>query len=188
MKMTITVSELELIIDKLDIDKIYLDADGVILQSIQTCVRLINDKYGLKLEPQDVTNWNFHESLSSEQVEQMFSDERFFDEVHIYDGVGRFIEKYIDKITVVTKGNASNLRLKGEYFEQIGLQEMKYIGLPLNKSKGVVDMSGRSLFIDDCVSNLNESNAKFKILFREYNNNAEWQRGWNGMEMNKWYE
>lgn len=185
MNKMVTVSEIELAINMYNISKIYLDADGVILQSIQASVQLLDEMYGIKLKPEDVVNWNFHESLTSGQIEQMFSDPKFFDIVHIYDGVGSFIERYIDKITVVTKGDSDNIRLKGEYFEQLGLQEMKYIGLPLNKSKGCVDMSG-ALFIDDCVANLNESNAMIKILFREFNNNADWQRGWSGLEMRSW--
>ena len=185
MNYKITVDMLENLITDYNISKIYLDADGVILQSIQASVQLLDEMYGIKLKPEDVVNWNFHESLTSGQIEQMFSDPKFFDIVHIYDGVGSFIERYIDKITVVTKGDSDNIRLKGEYFEQLGLQEMKYIGLPLNKSKGCVDMSG-ALFIDDCVANLNESNAMIKILFREFNNNADWQRGWSGLEMNNW--
>ena len=62
-----------------------------------------------------------------------------------------------------------------------------FCGLYLNENKGDINMSS-SLFIDDCVNNLNESNAKYKIMFKEYNDNREreWQKGWNGLVMYNW--
>lgn len=181
----LNVRDIESLISELNINKIYLDADGVIIQSIASMVKLIKDKYGIDLEPCEVINWNFHDDLSSKQIEDLFSDESFFDIVELYDGVFDFIKRHTDKITIITKGNSRNLELKGWLFAYHGFDEVKYIGLPLNKSKGCVDMSG-ALFIDDCVANLNETNADIKILFREYNNNAEWQLGWNGLEMRSW--
>jgi hypothetical protein len=181
----LNVRDIEALISELGINKIYLDADGVIIQSVKAMVKLIKDKYGIDLEPCEVINWNFHDDLSSKQVEDLFSDESFFDIVELYDGLFDFIKRHTDKITIITKGNSRNLELKGLLFEEYGFNEVKYIGLPLNKSKGCVDMSG-ALFIDDCVTNLNESNADIKILFREFNNNADWQRGWSGLEMRSW--
>lgn len=181
----LNVSNIEALISELDINKIYLDADGVIIQSVKAMVQLIKDKYSIDLEPCEVVNWNFHDDLSSKQIEDLFSDESFFDIVELYYGVFDFIRRHTDKITIITKGNSRNLELKGLLFAHNGFNEVKYIGLPLNKSKGCVDMSG-ALFIDDCVANLNETNADIKILFREYNNNAEWQMGWNGLEMRSW--
>lgn len=181
----IEINEINNIIDHYNPSKIYLDADGVLLQSIKAMVELIKDKHNLDLKPHEVIDWNFHHSLSSKQIEELFSDERFFDIVEFYDGVLEFIKQHIDKITIVTKGQPRNLELKGLLFAKHGLGNMKYIGLPLNKSKGCVDMS-KGLFIDDCVNNLDESNAKIKILFREYENDASWQLGWNGLEMKSW--
>ena len=91
----------------------------------------------------------------------------------------------LTKLQSSQKGNIRNLELKGCLFEECGLNKVKYIGLPLNKSKGCVDMTN-ALFIDDCTKNLNETNAKVKILFREFENDAEWQLGWNGLEMKSW--
>lgn len=181
----LNVRDIEALISELGINKIYLDADGVIIQSVKAMVKLIKDKYAIDLEPHEVVNWNFHDNLSEEQIEDLFSDEDFFDIVELYDGVFDFIRRHTDKITIITKGNSRNLELKGWLFAYHGFNEVKYIGLPLNKSKGCVDMKG-ALFIDDCVANLNETNADIKILFREYNNNAEWQLGWNGLEMRSW--
>jgi len=181
----LNVRDIEALISELNINKIYLDADGVIIQSVKAMVKLIMDKYVIDLETCEVVNWNFHDDLSSKQIEDLFSDESFFDIVELYDGVFNFIKRHTDKITIITKGNSRNLELKGLLFAYHGFDEVKYIGLPLNKSKGCVDMSG-ALFIDDCVANLNESNAMIKILFREFDNNAEWQLGWNGLEMRSW--
>lgn len=181
----LNVKDIETIISDFNINKIYLDADGVVIQSVKAMVKLIKDKYGIDLQPCDVINWNFHDSLSDKQIEELFSNEDFFNIVELYDGVHDFINRHIDKITIITKGNSRNLELKGLLFEECGFNKVKYIGLPLNKSKGCVDMTN-ALFIDDCTKNLNETNAKVKILFREFENDAEWQVGWNGLEMKSW--
>ena len=71
------------------------------------------------------------------------------------------------------------------------LNDMKVIikGLPLDASKGEVDMSD-GLFIDDCTKNLVESNAKYKVQFCEYddglNEQREWIKGFDGLKMYKW--
>jgi hypothetical protein len=53
-----------------------------------------------------------------------------------------------------------------------------YVGDPLNGSKAEVDMSD-GIFIDDFDKNLNESNAKVKILCMN-NPSSEWNMNWNG--------
>ena len=99
----LNVKDIERIISDFNINKIYLDADGVVIQSVKAMVKLIKDKYGIDLEPYDVTNWNFHDSLSDRQIEELFSNEDFFDIVELYDGVYDFIKRHIDKITIITK-------------------------------------------------------------------------------------
>ena len=62
-------------------------------------------------------------------------------------------------------------------------------GLTLDHAKSVVDMRG-GLLVDDCVANLRDSNAKYKIQFLEYddglNDVREWTKGWKGFRMYEW--
>ena len=58
-------------------------------------------------------------------------------------------------------------------------------------SKSIINMNsidGWSLFIDDSTNNLNDSNADYKVQFREYNDDKEraWQKGWDGLVMYNW--
>ena len=46
--------------------------------------------------------------------------------------------------------------------------------------------NGRSLFIDDCTTNLIDSNANLKVQFKPSDVDTEWSRDWNGMVVKNW--
>ena len=85
----------------------------------------------------------------------------------------------------MTKGGYKNLKMKQDFLYCNGLEDIEFVGLDLNESKSIIDMSN-GLFIDDATSNLNDVNAKVKVQFRRYDNDAEWQRGWNGIIVDRW--
>ena len=65
------------------------------------------------------------------------------------------------------------------------------IALPLSVSKSLVNMDSiteYSIFIDDSTQNLIDSNADFRVQFREFNDQKEreWQKGWDGLVMYQW--
>lgn len=191
----INVNDIEQMIESENISTIFLDVDGVVIDSIGAIVRILNYKYGTKCKPSDITSWNFQNvksDLTSKEIEDIFNDEYFFDKVMFYDGVLEFISKYNDKIIFLTKGGIENIRWKHELFNRAEVHEIigdiPLIGLPLNISKGWINMGykGRSLFIDDCSQNLIDSNADIKIMMKEYDNDADWQRNWDGFIMKGW--
>ena len=170
--------------------KLILDVDGVVIKSVDAMCQLLNEKYDTNASAIDVKSWNFREiksDLTPEEIEELFSDERFFDIVEFYDGVLELINTYSDRIMFCSKGNCDNIKHKRKLFNSFGLYDIPLIGLPLEVSKSIINMQN-CIFIDDCVKNLNESNAEIKILFREYDNGADWQIGWDGLEMNGWTE
>lgn len=177
-------------INSIDFDKykyIFLDIDGVVLQSIKTVCDILNIRYNKLYEPSDILTWNFSEfkyDMSSEEIEELFDSVRFFKLVQFYDGVIEFINEHKDKIICITKGNDKNIELKRKLFDSKGLN-IPIIGIPLDYSKDIINMDG-SIFIDDCKNNLTESNASVKILFRYIDNDNEWQRGWNGLYTKGW--
>ena len=187
----INVKDIEQMIKSENISTIFLDADGVIIQSVRAMCELFNMIYDVHLEPIQITSWNFNEyksDMTADEVESLFENPKFFDLVKVYDGVLKFINRHKDKIIFLSKGTTLNGSRKREYFDELGLADIPLIMLPLNISKGWINMGykGRSLFIDDCSQNLIDSNAEIKILMKEYDNDADWQRNWDGFIMKGW--
>jgi len=188
----INVNDVEQMIEDENISTIFLDVDGVVIDSVRAMCQLLNEKYGTNCKPIDITSWNFQNiksDLTSEEIEDLFSNNKFFDIVGFYQGVFKFIHKHHHKIIFLTKGNTENIANKRKLFDSIyGLSNIPLIGLPLNISKGWINMNykGRSLFIDDCSQNLIDSNADVEIMMKEYDNDTDWQRNWDGYIMKGW--
>ena len=186
-----TVNSIETFIKYYDIDNIYLDVDGVLIHSCQAICDILNEDRGTNFTGDQVLSWNFKEicpDLTDADIELLFADDRFFEYVKWIDGAREFINRHEDNITIVTKGTYRNIFRKTLFFNYY---DMKVIikGLPLDASKGEIDMSD-GLFIDDCTKNLVESNAKYKVQFCEYddglNEQREWIKGFDGLKMYKW--
>lgn len=172
-------------------NKIYLDIDGVIFHSCQAICDILNDIYNTNIQGNDIVSWNFKEfdiDFIDEDIEDLFSNKRFFEIVKWIKGAFEFIRTYEDKIVIVTKGTKDNIYYKIGLFETYGLN-VPIVSLPLVCSKGVIDMTG-GLLIDDCTKNLQESNAAYKIQFLEYDDNKnkirEWTKNWKGLKMYEW--
>lgn len=176
------------------IDKIFLDIDGVIFNSTQAIVTMLNQKYGTHATGAEVISWNFKEivpTLTDEEVEDLFDDNRFFEIVKPNYGALDFLTKYRDKITLVSKCNLNNFIQKRKWFDKMGFSDIPIIPLPINLTKAIINMRDNmtySLFIDDCTDNLQDVNSDYKIQFREYKDNRyrKWQIEWNGDVLYSW--
>lgn len=176
------------------ITKIFLDIDGVIFHSCQAMIDILNERYGGNFDGSDVTSWNFqccYPNMTSEEIEDTFNDPKFFDIVKPIDGALKFMDRYRDKIILVTKASVENYVHKRKWFDDKGFKNIPIIALPLNVSKSLVNMDNiaeYSIFIDDSEQNLIDSNADYKVQFREYDDDKEreWQKGWDGLVMYQW--
>lgn len=181
-------------IDKMHIDKIFLDCDGVIMASCQAIVEILNERYGGNFKGSDVTSWNFqccYPNMTSKEIEDVFNDPKFFDIVKPIDGALEFLDKYRDRIVIVTKASIENYAHKRKWFDDKGFKDIPIIALPLNVSKSLVNMDNiaeYSIFIDDNEQNLIDSNADYRVQFREYDDDKEreWQKGWDELVMYQW--
>ena len=190
------IKDIDSFIADAEIDKIFLDIDGVIFHSCQAMIDILNERYGGDFDGSDVTSWNFqccYRGMTSEEIESIFNSGLFFKIVKPIDGALEFLDRYRDKIILVTKASVENYALKRKWFNDRGFKDIPMIALPLNVSKGFIDMQCTglyhySLFIDDSTNNLQETNADYDIMFKEYNDQKEreWQKGWNGMVMYQW--
>ena len=190
------IKDIDSFIKDNNITHIFLDIDGVIFHSCQAMIDILNERYGGNFDGSDVTSWNFqccYPNMTSEEIEDTFNDPKFFDIVKPIDGALEFMDRYRDKIILVTKANIENYAHKRKWFDDRGFN-IPMIALPLNVSKGFIDMQNctgfynYSLFIDDSTNNLQETNADYNIMFKEYNDQKEreWQKGWDGLVMYQW--
>ena len=201
--MEINIENIDEFIKDKNIKRIFLDIDGVLLRSCDCICNLLRSQEGLytNVTGKDIFSWNFKEAFDEDAkmrgdesplsdqymsyiVEGLFESDDFFKSVDFIDGALDFLEKYKDKIICVTKSNIKNLNGKVQTFKDLNLGDIPIIGMPLNISKGFINMEyyedkkGKSLFIDDCAVNLIESNADYKIQFREYNDGQNNKRKW----------
>lgn len=186
------IENIDKYIEDRNIKKIFLDVDGVLLHSCQAMCDILNEMQGTDFIGADVFSWNFKEicpDLTDEEMEYLFETDDFFYYVEFIKGAIDFIKRHEDDVIIVTKSKLYNYINKRMLFDRVGLKNIPIIPLPLNVSKRVIDMSD-ALFIDDNANNLYESNAEYKIQFREYNDNLnhkrEWIKDWNGNVMYKW--
>ena len=188
------IKDIDSFIKDNNITHIFIDIDGVIFHSCQAMIDILNERYGGNFDGSDVTSWNFqccYPNMTSEEIEDTFNDPKFFDIVKPIDGALEFMNRYRDKIILVTKANIENYALKRKWFDDRGFN-IPMIALPLNVSKSLVNMNSideYSLFIDDNTQNLIDSNSDFKVQFREYQSNndkREWVKDWDGMVLYKW--
>lgn len=184
------VFDIEKFIKATNPSRIYLDVDGVLFHSCDAICKLINMNNGCRdFKGQDILTWNFKElglNFTNEEIDHLFSTQGFFCIVDYIEGAYDFIKRHVNDITIVTKGTKENIWYKKVMFEHFNIP---ICGLPLNCSKGVINMEG-GLLIDDSTTNLKESNATYKIQFLEYddgkNDLREWTKDWNGLKMYKW--
>ena len=191
------IKDIDSFIKDNNITHIFIDIDGVIFHSCQAMIDILNERYGGNFDGSDVTSWNFqccYPNMTSEEIEDTFNDPKFFDIVKPIDGALEFMNRYRDKIILVTKANVENYAHKRKWFDDRNFADIPMIALPLNVSKGFIDMQNctgfynYSLFIDDSTNNLQETNADYNIMFKEYNDQKEreWQKDWDGLVMYQW--
>lgn len=188
------IKDIDSFITDMEIDKIFLDIDGVIFHSCQAMIDILNERYDGNFDGSDVTSWNFqccYRGMTSEEIESIFNNGLFFKIVKPIDGALEFMDRYRDKIILVTKANIENYALKRKWFDDRGFKDIPMIALPLNVSKGFINMDNineYSLFIDDSTQNLIDCNADYKVQMREYcdDKEREWQKSWNGLVMYQW--
>jgi hypothetical protein len=168
---------------------LFVDADDTILNSSETIIDMLNEKYGIepKKTVEDLADWNYRsiqKNMTSEEVFKMYDSEEFFERVQIIKDFENFIWDNLDNLNVkiISKGHPINLALKADFFKR----EMPYsdfIPLLFNEchsfDKSSVDMRG-GIQIDDRTDCLLSTNASIKILITNGR-----KLGWNKIPVNE---
>lgn len=174
--------------------KLFLDADGVIVNLIKAVVDCYNEDFSshpdyVPVNWYDIETWDFRElSLTTKKkIYSYFDSERFFDKLEFlenaYEVINRLSENF--DIYIVTMGSKKNLELKEKWFKK-HLPFVTFIGCDTSKYKykSHIDMSNGA-FVEDRADNLENSNAAVKILYGDI---YEWNCKWNGIRCFNWYE
>lgn len=177
-----------------DIERIYVDFDGVICNTIATICKLYNDDYkyyqGFHLVNwMDVTSYDFKQLTyaSKHEIDRYFTQPRFFDNIILMNDVkyaiGELSRNY--EIVIVSIGNPENLVGKELWVKNIfPFAKFQGIDMSAHKTKSHINMAD-GLLIDDNSENLTTSNAMIKLCFgRTYDHNTNWH----GLWLTNWLE
>lgn len=172
--------------------KLFLDFDGVVVNTIEAIVTLYNEDFAAYEDYSyipwwNIETWSFKECNCAppEYIDAYFNQQRLFNKLEYMPWAKEVIsilEKTYD-ITVVSHGYSPNLLLKKAWISA-RFPSIKFIGVDLDKhkDKSNVDMYG-GIFIDDNVANLKTSNAQYKFCFGD---TYVWNKEWYGERLHNW--
>lgn len=168
--------------------KLYLDFDGVLVNSIDAIISLYNDDFQAypnyhHIKPSDIHTWNFEECTcaNSDVFDMYFNTPRFFEYLRFMEHADTFIWllSYQFDFVIVSSGNSPNLKLKQQWInsklklyindtKMVNQGKVDFIGVDFKdyNDKSHIDMSN-GIFVEDTHYNLETSNAKHKIVFGE---------------------
>lgn len=164
---------------------IYIDTDGVKLDSIGGILKAKSIIDGIDYTKNTVKTWNFHDAIpniTERDVENLFASDLFWREVKFIEGAKEFINDYFDRIVVVSIGDARNQLRKiaflNKHFPNIA---MLPVVTKVNKDKIIgkhlIRMTENDCFIEDSASNLNTNFAGLNILFNDKGDfDCEWNK------------
>lgn len=176
------------------IDKIFLDFDGCIVNTIKKIVDIYNEDfmYYKKFTPinwWEVETWNFDECTCTNRnyINTYFNQPRFFENLEYMPWARQIIEKLKDyyDITIVSCGYSPNLKGKQIWIEN-NLPFCQFVGVNFKEhsDKSAIDMTN-GIFIDDSANNLITSSAEIKICFGD---EYIWNKEWTGIRCANWYD
>ena len=174
---------------------IYIDFDDTITASVENVVRIINKRYNRNVKPQDIGKWDFSDvypDIPLKDIVGVFGEKEFFKTLKLKNDVIPTLRRYgkYNNLIIVSKID-SVIAMKGKYdwikehLMDIGI-DIEFRGIPLGKSKGIIDMSD-GIMIDDNAQFLKETNAKYKILYK-CDRAIDDIQDWDGYTVSSWKE
>lgn len=173
---------------------IYIDFDDTIASSIENVVRIVNKRYNRNVKLQDIGKWDFSDvypDIPLKDIVGVFSEKEFFKTLKLKNDVIPTLRRYgkYNHLIIVSKVDGIAIKEKYDWIKEhlidIGI-DIEFRGIPLGKSKGIIDMSD-GIMIDDNAQFLKETNAKYKILYkcdRAFDDTQDWD----GYAVSNWKE
>lgn len=169
--------------------KLFLDFDGVIVDSIRAYVDTYNLMYNENVRNYyDCNTWDLSDICPKEKnAERIFSSPVFFTNLEFIEGARDSISRLTEHFDVVicSIGTYENIHYKSRWIERnLPFVDNSIFIAKKNvvMDKSIIDMSG-SIFVDDSYSNLQSSNAKYKICFGPV---KSWNEQFTGLRYNSW--
>lgn len=173
---------------------IFIDFDDTITMSVENVVRIVNKRFGKNVRAEDIKEWDFSDvypDIPLKDIVDIFGEDEFFQTLRLKEDVLPTLRRYgqYNTITIVSKVDMVAMKRKNDWIKEhlidIGIN-INFRGIPLGKSKGIVDMSG-GIMIDDNAEFLKETNAKYKILYK-CNRKFDEVQEWDGYVVHNWKE
>lgn len=173
---------------------IFIDFDDTITMSVENVVRIVNKRFGKNVKAEDIKEWDFSDvypDIPLKDIVDIFGEDEFFQTLRLKKDVLPTLRRYgqYNTITIVSKVDMVAMKRKNDWIKEhlidIGIN-LNFRGIPLGKSKGIVDMSG-GIMIDDNAEFLKETNAKYKILYK-CNRKFDEEQDWDGYVVHNWKE
>ena len=162
--------------------------------SVENVVRIVNKRFGKNIKAEDIKEWDFSDvypDIPLKDIVNIFGEDEFFQTLRLKKDVLPTLRRYgqYNTITIVSKVDMLAMKKKNDWIKEhlvdIGIN-INFRGIPLGKSKGIVDMSG-GIMIDDNAEFLKETNAKYKILYK-CNRKFDEEQDWDGYVVHNWKE
>lgn len=162
--------------------KIFLDADDVLLNSSEVAVDIINKRFNVNPPKTiyDIKDWGFkaiYKGMTKDIINEIFASQEFWNKVKIQEGFLNLLkdEEILNGYhwCIVTKGCTKNLDTKYTFFAEHSelskyIDDIEFYGLEDYENKSVINMSD-GIQVDDNMDNLH-TNASLKILMLNYLN------------------
>ena len=169
---------------------IYIDFDDTITASVDNVVRIINKRYNRNVKPQDIGKWDFSDvypDIPLEDIVGVFGEKEFFKTLKLKNDVIPTLRRYAKYNNLIIVSKVDGIAIKEKYnWIKEHLMDIGFRGIPLGKSKGIIDMAD-GIMIDDNAQFLKETNAKYKILYkcdRAFDDTQDWD----GYTVSSWKE
>jgi 5'(3')-deoxyribonucleotidase len=175
---------------------IFIDIDGVLWNTAKKIVELYNKKYNHNGKWEDADEWNFSPAVpvgtKDEVIDELFESNEIYEGDATVEGAVEYINKLNEEFSDVyfcTVGKNINNSQKLKMLKRL-IPEVKVITISFPgevfTDKSMINMDG-AVFIDDHSSNLESTNAKYKILFEPYGP-KKWNTNWEGIRLHSWSE
>lgn len=174
--------------------QLYVDYDGVIVNTIKAIVEMYDARYWNHPDYQEVNwseieSWDFTEltCASAEEIDSFFDTEEFFEKVEFMPWADLILGKLNDffDIHIVSMGHTKNLELKQIWCKNnIPYASFEGFNFDEHTDKSKCNMKG-GVFIDDVTQNLNTSNAIQRIC---YGDKYAWNKDWEGLRCANWFD
>ena len=158
--------------------KILIDIDDTLLKSSEEIIRQLNNKNGTSKTINELTDYAYRsidETITQEEINNMYASNEFFNNVTFNDGAIEFIKKYSKQfdIVFVSYGTEENLIKKvnmlNELVLQYDLSGIFFASFEIGKAnKSEILLDNVYLAIDNHSGHLAELQAPKKILLKNF--------------------